>query len=99
METEKTTIVKTIVLKGKNKRITIQLRIEDGKGTFFLKTMTLQDFKKRHISETSAVYSTETFFVLANAFSEFTDNSEIRNKLLFNELAKMSKWTGYKDFS
>ena len=74
--------VKTIFLKGKNKRIGIELNQSSEKGFFYLvHTNTLIDFSKRNISKTTSVFSVETFNVLFTAgFTEFINDDYIQNK-------------------
>ena len=86
--------VKTIFLKGKNKRIGIELNQSSEKGFFYLvHTKTLIDFSKRNISKTTSVFSVETFNVLfTSGFTEFINDDYIQNKILINE--KTEQFTG-----
>ncbi len=86
--------VKTIFLKGKNKRIGIELNQSSEKGFFYLvHTKRLFDFSKRNISKTTSAFSVETFNVLFTAgFTEFINDDYIQNKILINE--KTEQFTG-----
>ena len=64
---------------------------------FIVHTRTLIDFKKREILQTDNIYSVETFFALSQAFSMFTDNNEISNKILNLELSKCNRFKGTRN--
>ena len=89
--------IKWIALKGKNKRIVVEMREENNVHVFKVHTRTLIDFKKRIILQIDNIYSVETFFALSQAFSMFTDNAEITNKILYLELSKCNKFKGTRN--
>ena len=86
--------LKHIELKGKNKRINIYLLEEDGYKYFSVHTITLKDFKTRNILKTDTAYSVETFCAMANAFTYFIENSEVKNKILLKEISEIQKFDG-----
>lgn len=87
-------VIKCIYSKGLNKRITILLIFDEVEKThfFIVKTKTLTDFKTRNILKTEILYSIETFTLLAELFDFFMSNSEVRNKILINELKEIRKF-------
>ena len=91
--------VKTIFLKGKNKRIGIELNQSSEKGFFYLvHTKRLFDFSKRNISKNTSVFSVETFNVLfTSGFTEFINDDYIQNKILINE--KTEQFTGSRSIN
>ena len=89
--------VKWIALKAKNKRIVVEMWEENNVHVFKVHTRTLIDFKKRIILQIDNIYSVETFFALSQAFSMFTENKEITNKLLNLELSKCNKFKGTRN--
>lgn len=87
--------LKFIELKGKNKRICIYLiENKDGVRSFSVHTKTLIDFKSRNILLTDTVYSVETFCAMANAFTYFIENSEVKNKILLKEISEITLFNG-----
>ena len=89
--------VKTIFLKGKNKRIGIELNYKEDDGFFYLiHTKSLKDFRTRNILKTTTLYSVETFNVLFSAgMSEFVNDYLIQNKILINEKTQQFKGTRF----
>lgn len=81
-------------LKGKNKRIRIEL-CKDNEKFFVVQTKTLQDFKTRNITTTLNVYSVETFAVLAGVMFEFLEHSVVKNKHLLKEISAIQKWNAW----
>ena len=89
--------IKWLALKAKNKRIVVEMWEENNVHVFIVHTRRLQDFKKRIIIQTDNVYSVETFFALSQAFSMFTQNNEITNKILNLELSKCNQFKGTRN--
>lgn len=85
------------VLKGKNKRIQIELCEDSEKKFFVLYTKTLIDFKARHILETHNSYSIESFFAIQELSEWFINHPKIKNKEILKELNQMQKFTLYTD--
>lgn len=93
-----TKCLKYAELKGKNKRINIYLiEDEDKNRAFSVHTKTLKDFSRRQILTTDNFYSVETFCALANVFTYFIENSEVKNKILLKELNDAQKFNGKTD--
>ena len=92
--------LKYISLKGKNKRIQAGLFLDEKEGThfFIVNTKTLVDFKNRNILTTSNIFSVETFAVLSEVFDKFMNDSEIKNKIIHNELSRTEKFKGVSNF-
>lgn len=95
----KTECIKTVVVKGNNKRIGVALyKNEDGTHYFVQSTRTLEDIKTRNILSTQSIYSVETYSVIHHIMSKFFEDSEITNKILNLELSKISKFKGHSNF-
>ena len=90
---ENTQRIKTVFLKGKNKRIGIELNYKENEGFFYLiHTKSLKDFKTRNILKTTTIYSVETFNVIFSAgMSEFVNDDLLQNKILINEKTQQFK--------
>lgn len=75
-------------VKMPNKRFTLVWAInEKGEDCVIIQTKTLQNYKLRHITETRATYSIESFLVIASLLSEINQMPEfikIANRFLGN---------------
>lgn len=85
-------ILKFIDAKGKNKRIYILLCKENDSKFFIIHTKTLQDFRRRIITETKNTYSVETFAALGDLINAFLDAGPVKNKLIHKELSQIQKF-------
>lgn len=85
-EKKKSTLLAGIFIKDKNRRVTISLQ-DSGEVRFFvISTKRLVDFKKRQITETTNVYSIDTFMIMRDAMNELMGNSIVGNKFLLRDL-------------
>jgi hypothetical protein len=91
MKKTRNDVKKFIAIKGLNYRIGIYLIINKEDKYFVVQTKRLNDFKSRIISETQTKYSIETFKILQEAMLYFTDNHNIKNKLLLKEFNNIKR--------
>lgn len=95
----KSEIIKTVSLKGMNKRIGVALyKNEDGTHHFVQGTKTLIDRKTRNILTTKNIFSVESYAVIHDVMSKFFEDSEITRKILNLELSKINKFKGNSNF-
>jgi hypothetical protein len=73
----KTKPIKSIQVKMKNKRFTVTWYNND---SVLLHTRTLQDFKKRIITETLCSYSIESFYTLCSMFNQLDNDVDFSKK-------------------
>lgn len=91
--------IKTVSLKGNNKRIGVALYENEDRTHYFIQiTKTLIDRKTRNILTTKNVYSVESYAIIHDVMSKFFKDSKINNKILNLELSKISKFKGDSNF-
>jgi hypothetical protein len=100
MEDSNVECLKSISVKGNNKRISVGLFLnkKENNHFFIVSTITLVDRLKRKKISTNNIYSVETMVVLNELVTKFFEDSEISNKILNIELSKVTKFKGRSNF-